>query len=73
MPIDPKQYRPGFLKKAPERADALPPARSSCRMCPNRLKGWEKHYCSGECMQRAKLCGIYGNEGEALSDPGTPV
>lgn len=73
MAIDPKQYRPSFLKKALERADAQPPARSSCRMCPNRLKGWEKYYCSGECMQRAKMCGIYGNEGEASSDPATPV
>jgi hypothetical protein len=36
-------------------------------MCPNRLKGWEKYYCSGECMQRAKMCGIYGSEGEAGS------
>ena len=62
MAIDPKQYRPSFLKKALERADALPPARSSCRMCPNRLKGWEKYYCSGECMQRAKMDGTYGKE-----------
>lgn len=73
MAIDPKQFRPSFLKKALERADALPSARSSCCMCPNRLKGWEKYYCSGECMQRAKLCGIYGNEEDAPSDPGTPV
>jgi hypothetical protein len=63
MAIDPKQYRPSFLKDKLE-ADALAPraGRATCIRCPNKLPPWVRYYCSGECMNEAKMDGTYGKE-----------
>ena len=63
MAIDPKQYRPSFLR---DKLEAEPPApntaRRNCLKCPNKLPPWVNYYCSGECMNEAKMDGTYGNE-----------
>lgn len=63
MAIDPKRYRPNFLKDKLE-ADASAPTaqRKTCLRCPNKLPQWVKYYCSGECMKEAKMDGTYGKE-----------
>jgi hypothetical protein len=58
MTVDPKQFRPSFIKEAPE-VDHTP---RKCRMCPTMLPKWVQFYCSGFCLNQAKMDGSYGNE-----------
>ncbi len=61
--INPKDYRPNFLKKALEEADKFrTTAPRTCLRCPTRLTPFQKHYCSGMCMNEAKNDGTYGHE-----------
>lgn len=39
-----------------------------CRMCPTQLKGGLKYYCSGNCIERAKVDGSYGREEESAAE-----
>lgn len=64
MSIDPKQYRPAFIAKALEAEDAQRQKRDICLKCPTRLLGYQKYYCSGTCMNEAKMDGSYGHEAE---------
>lgn len=61
MTIDPKQYRPSFLRKGLE-ATPKPTASRTCRMCPSKLSPWLRYYCSGVCVNAAKMAGTYGKE-----------
>jgi hypothetical protein len=53
-------------RKALKRADALPPARSSCRMCPNRLKGWEKYCCSASACSGPSCAASTATKGKQV-------
>lgn len=74
--LDKKKGRVEFAKKkdleslaatAPEEAhDPTPAPKRTCIMCPNSPnppRGW---YCSGVCLRRAKVEGVYGHEQEKL-------
>lgn len=61
MTIDPKQYRPSFIKDAPERRthDGKP---RYCGKCPKQLPNYLDYYCSGKCLMKAREDGSYGKE-----------
>lgn len=40
----------------------------TCIMCPTKLKGAILHYCSGQCIEKAKVQGIYGRENESEAE-----
>jgi hypothetical protein len=62
MKINPKDYRPEFLKKRLEQEEAEAKNPRKCRMCPTPLLPWLKYYCSAMCIQTARADGSYGNE-----------
>lgn len=59
MDIDPKQYRPKFLQGKLSDDDGKP---RFCLKCPTKLRAGLKYYCSGMCLNAAKMDGTYGNE-----------
>ena len=63
--VNPKDYRPEFLKKALGESDTTT---RICLKCPTKLCAGLKYYCSGMCMNAAKMDGTYGNELPTLKE-----
>jgi hypothetical protein len=62
MKIDPKHYRPDFIKEALI-DEAVP---RTCRKCPTKLPSWIQYYCCFNCKEAAQHDGSYGKEEDVI-------
>lgn len=61
MTIDPKEFRPEFIRRELEALDAA--KNRKCLKCPNVVPSYVKlPYCSGECINAGKAEGTYEKE-----------